>query len=317
MPQNLAHVSPPPRGLSWLVTHSAHIGPVASATHRLSLPISERGKCSLWMCHPTSHDTITNRRAGNLAYQICIPRVFLVAQTVKNLPTMWETWVQSLGWEDSLEEGMAIHSSILAWRIPWIEEKSHGGLQSIESQRVRHNWMIKQRTVPSTVLGYNSTPEIRFSSEQKGVGGKNEWRNERKREEGTEGKKEERKGKKKKGKKIKEEKKEERERKGGRDGRRKKEKEQSVFGNSGLNNLKARQQDCLLTAEYSLPGKRSHMAGCRRSLEDIERWAVTGAAACGELLSNTSAREARGVCWVLEGKQIIFCVHGPCPWPRH
>ena len=42
---------------------------------------------------------------------------FLVAQMVKNLPSMWETWVQSLGWEDTLEEGMATHSSILAWRI--------------------------------------------------------------------------------------------------------------------------------------------------------------------------------------------------------
>ena len=42
----------------------------------------------------------------------------LVAQMVKNLPAMWETWVQSLGWEDSLEEGMATHCSILAWRIP-------------------------------------------------------------------------------------------------------------------------------------------------------------------------------------------------------
>ena len=44
---------------------------------------------------------------------------FPVAQLVKNLPAMWETWVRSLGWEDSLEEGMATHSSILAWRIPW------------------------------------------------------------------------------------------------------------------------------------------------------------------------------------------------------
>ena len=42
----------------------------------------------------------------------------LVAQLVKNLPAMWETWVQSLGWEDLLEKGMATHSSILAWRIP-------------------------------------------------------------------------------------------------------------------------------------------------------------------------------------------------------
>ena len=43
----------------------------------------------------------------------------LVAQLVKNLPAMYETWVRSLGWEDPLEKGMATHSSILAWRIPW------------------------------------------------------------------------------------------------------------------------------------------------------------------------------------------------------
>jgi len=42
-----------------------------------------------------------------------------MVQTVKNLPAMWEIWVQSLGWEDPLEEGMETHSSILAWRIPW------------------------------------------------------------------------------------------------------------------------------------------------------------------------------------------------------
>ena len=60
---------------------------------------------------------------------------FLVDQKVKNLPTMWETWVQSLGQEDPLEKGMATHSSILAWRIPWIQEP--GRLQSLGSQRVR------------------------------------------------------------------------------------------------------------------------------------------------------------------------------------
>ena len=53
---------------------------------------------------------------------------------VKNLPAVWETRVQSLAWEDPLEEGMAIHSSILAWRIPWAEKP--GGLQSMGSQRV-------------------------------------------------------------------------------------------------------------------------------------------------------------------------------------
>ena len=51
---------------------------------------------------------------------------------------MQETWVQSLGREDPLEKGMAIHSSILAWRISWTEEP--GGLQLVGSQRVRHNW---------------------------------------------------------------------------------------------------------------------------------------------------------------------------------
>ena len=61
----------------------------------------------------------------------------LVAQMVKNLSTMRKTWVQSLGWEDLLEKGMEAHSSILTWRIPWTEEP--GELQSMESQRVRHN----------------------------------------------------------------------------------------------------------------------------------------------------------------------------------
>ena len=57
-----------------------------------------------------------------------------MAQVVKNPPAMWETWVQSLHWEDPLEEGMATHSSILAWKIPWTEEL--GGLQSMGSQEL-------------------------------------------------------------------------------------------------------------------------------------------------------------------------------------
>ena len=60
-----------------------------------------------------------------------------MAQTVKNLPAMPETQVWSLGQEDPLEKGMATHSSFLAWRIPWTEES--GGLQSMGSQRVRHD----------------------------------------------------------------------------------------------------------------------------------------------------------------------------------
>ena len=61
---------------------------------------------------------------------------FLVAQTVKRLPTVQETWVLSLGWEDPLEKEMATHSSILAWKIPWMEER--GRLQATGSQRVGH-----------------------------------------------------------------------------------------------------------------------------------------------------------------------------------
>ena len=60
-----------------------------------------------------------------------------MAQTVKRLPIMQETWVQSLGWEDPLEKEMATQSSILAWKIPWTEEP--GRLQSMGSQRVGHD----------------------------------------------------------------------------------------------------------------------------------------------------------------------------------
>ena len=61
----------------------------------------------------------------------------LVAQSVKNLPAMRKTWVQSLDLEDPVEKGMATHSCMLAWRIPWTEEP--GRLQSVGSQRVGHN----------------------------------------------------------------------------------------------------------------------------------------------------------------------------------
>ena len=66
------------------------------------------------------------------------PKNSPVAQMVKCLPTMRETWVWSLGWEDLLEKEMATHSSILAWKIPWTEEP--GRLQSMGSQRVGHDW---------------------------------------------------------------------------------------------------------------------------------------------------------------------------------
>ena len=68
---------------------------------------------------------------------VLLSRASLVAQMVKNLPIIRKTWVLFLGWEDPLEEGVATHSSVLAWRIPWTVEP--GGLQSRESQRIGHS----------------------------------------------------------------------------------------------------------------------------------------------------------------------------------
>ena len=73
----------------------------------------------------------------------------LVTQRVKHLPAMWETWVWSLGQEDPLEKEMATHYSILAWRIPWMEEP--GGLQSTGSQRVGNNWELHSLNIYSKV----------------------------------------------------------------------------------------------------------------------------------------------------------------------
>ena len=67
----------------------------------------------------------------------------LVVQMVKNQSEMWETWVWFLGWEDPLEEGMATHSSNLAWRIPM--DRVAWWAKSMRSQRVEHNWPTKQR----------------------------------------------------------------------------------------------------------------------------------------------------------------------------
>ena len=76
----------------------------------------------------------------------------LGAKTVKNLPAMQETWVWSLGQEGSLEQEVATHSNILAWRIPWTEEP--GGLQSTGSQRVGHAWATNTQTRRDLEIGF-------------------------------------------------------------------------------------------------------------------------------------------------------------------
>ena len=83
-----------------------------------------------WHCHVSQLFKLYNPTHVKLG--------FPGSSEVKRLPAMWETWVRSLGQEDSLEKEMATHSSILAWRIPWTEEP--GGLQSTGSRRVGHNW---------------------------------------------------------------------------------------------------------------------------------------------------------------------------------
>ena len=78
------------------------------------------------------------------AFYFIILRALLVARTVKSPSAMQDIWVQFLGQEDPLEEGMATYSSILAWRIPWTEEPD--GLQSLGSQRVGHDWATDTTT---------------------------------------------------------------------------------------------------------------------------------------------------------------------------
>ena len=74
---------------------------------------------------------------GRVIFQTSLKGASLVAEMIKHLSAMLETWVRSLGQEDPLEKEMAAYSSTLAWKIPWTEEP--GRLQSMGSQRVRHN----------------------------------------------------------------------------------------------------------------------------------------------------------------------------------
>ena len=89
------------------------------------------------MCHPNWNDFLEWKGAQSIIMNK-YEGASLIAHMVKNLPAMWEIWVQPLGWEAPLKKEMATHSSILNWRMPWTEE--HGGLQSMGVQRVRHDW---------------------------------------------------------------------------------------------------------------------------------------------------------------------------------
>ena len=98
----------------------------------LGFPHSSVGKESACDAGGLSSIPWSGRSAGEgIGYPLQDSWASLVAQLAKNPPAMWETWVQSLGWEDPLEKGKATHSSILAWRISWTE--------SMGSQRVGHD----------------------------------------------------------------------------------------------------------------------------------------------------------------------------------
>ena len=101
-------------------------------------------------------------------------RASLVAQTVKNLPAIQETWVPSLGQEDPLEEKLATLSRILTWRIPRTEEP--GGLQSMRSQRARHDWETNPWTHTQTLKSGVAQPSLtQFKEKRKSDGGEVPW----------------------------------------------------------------------------------------------------------------------------------------------
>ena len=117
-------------------------GAVQFSQHHLLNRLSFLTVCSCFLCYRL----LTLQIWIHLWVFYSVPLIYvslsssLVAQMVKHLPTMptmWETWVQSLGWDDLLEQEMAPHSSTLAWKIPWMVEP--GRLQSMGLQRVRHN----------------------------------------------------------------------------------------------------------------------------------------------------------------------------------
>ena len=111
-----------------------------------SFPSSSAGKEST--CNagdPGSNPGLGRPFGDRIGYPLQYSWASLVTQMVKK-PAMWETWVWSLGWEDALEEGMATHSSILAWRNP-MGDSPHGE-SSMGSQRVRHYWATKHSSPP-------------------------------------------------------------------------------------------------------------------------------------------------------------------------
>ena len=108
-------------------------------THKMKSEMREKSQFLRWQSEMMAAPGLASGEACLPGLQrASLSLTSLVAQMVKRLPGMQETWVRFLGQEDPLEKEMAIHSSTLAWKIPWTEEPDR--LQSMGSQRVRHNW---------------------------------------------------------------------------------------------------------------------------------------------------------------------------------
>ena len=107
--------------------------------------------------------SMNDLQAGVWLFPLLMTMASLVTQIVNNLPAIWETQVQSLGWKDSLEKGKATQPSILAWRVTWTEEP--GGLQSMELQRVEHDWATNIFIFTSHDINPHTSP-MRWASSQ-------------------------------------------------------------------------------------------------------------------------------------------------------
>ena len=160
--QNLNGVSSWERLLPHILCCSSSLKHLISDTHFLNYFIDTKTttkwqKLTTWWSWACSPQTYWRLRIDKVhlwhspVSLHVVQLVFPVAQTVKNLPAMQEIWVRSVGREDPLEKEMAIHPSILAWRIPWAEEP--GGLQSMGSQRVAQLSNLHYTT--TTLLSYH------------------------------------------------------------------------------------------------------------------------------------------------------------------
>ena len=125
----------------------------------MGFPGSSAGKESVcYAGDPSSIPGSGSYPRKRIGYSLQYSWASLVAQIVKNLPIRWESWIQSLGWEDTLKKGKITYSSILAWGIPM--DRGACGLQSMGSQRVGHDWA----TQPSTIL-FHVHYRIQFQEE--------------------------------------------------------------------------------------------------------------------------------------------------------